>query len=144
MAYKIQWYIENHVLYTTFLGETSIEELRRCLKEINALVDQSDRPLVHVITDVTRLTKPLSLVSTTQAVVGYSPSPRTGWSITVGEQDKLVRFVSDITRQILKLRQRSFKTVEESLAFLKDIDSTIDWSRADTTIFAHAPDVEKK
>lgn len=137
MPHKIRWYIEGEVIYIQNSLETGSEEIQNLLKEINEYIAQSERPLVHIINDLSRVTRPSSLVETAQALKGVRPDPRMGWTIMVGEQDKLVVFMSSIARQLLRLRQRSFKTLPEALDFLHEMDSGIDWSKADDKVFVY-------
>jgi hypothetical protein len=139
MPYSIRWYIEGEVIYIQNRLETSTQELHDLLMDINAYIAQSERPLVHVINDLSQVTKPFSLVEIAQALKGIRPDPRMGWVIMVGEKDKLVKFISSIARQLLHVRQRSYETLEEALDFLRDIDSGLDWSKADAGGVAFVP-----
>jgi len=139
MPHKIGWYIEGEVIYVQNRLETGAEEIHQLLKEINEYIAQSNRPLVHVINDLSQVTRPSSLVETAQALKGVRPDPRMGWTIMIGEQDKLVKFMSSIARQLLRLRQRSFDTLPQALDFLRDIDSGRDWSKADETVLVYEP-----
>ncbi len=141
MAYEFQWYIEGEVLYLQYFGDPKPEELHNFMMEINTYVTQGTRPLVHTIIDVSGVTRASTLVELAQAMRGYKPDARTGWMITVGEQDKLVKFAANVARQLLHMRQRSFPTMQEALDFLRDVDSGIDWSKANDRVLVSRNDL---
>jgi hypothetical protein len=131
MPYNISWYIENAVIYTEFSGEISEVELYEVLKEIEAMARASGRPIIHSISDVSRVTKSLPLPTTVSVTRKIDLSFMSGWSIVVGEKDALIKFVSSIARQLMKLRQRNFDTLSDAIAFLRANDSSIDWDLAE-------------
>lgn len=136
MPYRMGWYIENEVLYAYCATSLSIEEARSLLVDVNGYAARSDRSVVHAIFDLSTITKPLSLSETARAIRGSMAHPRVGWMITVGEQDKLVKFSASVARQLLRIRQHSFPTLAEALAFLKAEDSAIHWERANPDILS--------
>lgn len=136
MPYTMGWYIDKEIVYMKCSTALSVAELHACLTEINGYIALSDRPLVHAIIDLTSLSKPLSLVEAAQAMKGYKAPAQMGWTISVGDQDKVVKFLSSVTAQILKVRQRSYNTLDEALAFLKDMDTTIHWDQANQAVLA--------
>ena len=140
MPYTMGWYIKNEVLFAQCGVSLSVEEAHNLLMDVNANTAQSNHPAVHAIFDLSKIEKPLGLLETAQALRGATAHPRVGWMVTVGEQDKLVKFSSTVARQLLRARQRSFLTIEEAIAFLKDIDSTIDWSQADDSVLDRPED----
>ncbi len=135
MAYKTGWYIEGQITYAQFISPSGVEELRAGLQELDRYAEQGQRPLIHTIVDLSRLEESIGLVKMAQAVKGRKPDPHIGWVIMVGEQNKVIRFTASVVRQILQMRQRSFDTLPEALDFLRDIDSGLDWSRADNHVF---------
>jgi hypothetical protein len=127
----MQWYVDNKILFIQYWGEVTVDDLRRQIELNNRYIDESDAPLVHMIIDVSQITQPASMKDLTAALAGFKPHPRGGWTITVGEKDPLTKFVSYIGRQLFRLRQRSFETFQQAVDFLKFMDTTIDWSKAD-------------
>ncbi len=133
VQFRAEWYIPNQVLYVVAWGEMSKEILTDYLKLISRLIDSTDdsHPLVHVISDFSRIRKQLGLIDTAQVMKSIKPNPKTGWTITIGETSAIAKMVSDIARQMVKVRQRSFDTVEEAIAFLHEVDESLDWSKVD-------------
>lgn len=132
MPYEARWYIENVVIYTEFSGEITEAELYDALKEIEALARTSTRSIIHSINDVSKVTKSLALPTTINVTRKVDFSFMNGWSIVVGEKDALIKFVSSIARQMMKLRQRNFETISDAIDFLKIIDPDIDWDLVET------------
>lgn len=140
MPHKVEWYIENQIIFTRFWGETTLREVLEHGDELDAYFDQSDRPLVHLITDASQVTKGITLKDAAQLAKEGHLHPKSGWSIMVGQKDMLVKFATNVARQLFKMRQRTFDTNEEALAFLKEIDVTIDWSKADPRVVETMPE----
>ncbi len=136
MSYRLGWYIEGQITYVQFTGYPDVKELQTCMNELDVYLEQGQRPLVHSIIDLSHVDESIGLVKMAQAMKGRKPNPHIGWVITVSEQNKVVRFTASVMRQILQMRQRSFDTLPEALDFLRDIDSGLDWNRADNQIFA--------
>ncbi len=136
MPVKTQWYVPEAVIYTQFSGETSIEDMHQYIRDAYRLSDLSNRSLVHVIADSSRVTKGVNIKEVMKTVSSVKPHPKAGWNITIGEKDKLIRFTTDVARQLLHLRTRSFNTIDEALAFLKDIDHSINWTAIDQMVLA--------
>jgi hypothetical protein len=140
MPYTIRWYIDKHVLFVHYRMGSTPEEINAFLNELNSYARECEHPLMHVIMDLAQVIRGSNLVSLAKGFRNYTPHPKIGWVITVGEQNMSVRFSANIARQILRLRQRSCDRMPEALDFLKDIDSTIDWEKADNNALIYRPD----
>jgi len=134
MAVKTRWYIQDAVIYVKFWGETTVDDMRQFIQDAYELSDQSDRSLVHVIADSSRVTKGVNIKDVMKTLSNVKPHPKAGWNITIGEKDKLIRFTTDVARQLLRVRTRSFNTIDEAVTFLKDIDPSIDWDKANKMV----------
>lgn len=139
MAVKTSWYVPDAVIFVQFSGETTVEDMQEYIKDAYILSDQSTRSLVHVIADSSLVTQNLNIKTVMKTLGSVKPHPKAGWNITVGETDKLIKFTTDVARQILRLRTRSFDTLEQATAFLKDIDPSIDWQQVDQTLLTTTP-----
>ncbi len=136
MPVKTQWYVPETVIYVQFWGETTVADMQQYIDDAYRLSDLSSRSLVHVIADTSRVTKGINIKEVMKTVSNVKPHPKAGWNITVGEKDKIIRFTTDVARQLLRLRTRSFNTIDEAVAFLKDIDHSIDWTTVDQKVLA--------
>lgn len=136
MAYTNRWWIPNHIVYTHYSGVQTKEELRACIKEIHSYLDQGEGLRVHVISDMSELQQGLSFVQTVRIAKEFPIHPKNGWSITIGEVSPIIAMVSLLARNVLRLKQANFLSLEEALKFLAEVDPEIDWSRKQVEISA--------
>lgn len=139
MAYSNQWYLPGQILYNRFWGEPTVDELRAALLEQRQMFAASGRPLIHVISDSSAVTRPVPTNESVQVVRELGPSPQSGWTLIVGEKNAVVRLTVSVTRHVLNLRVRYCDTIPQAIAFLKDMDESIDWSLADEGVFTAQP-----
>lgn len=135
MPYSISWYIENEIIYSRFTGETTPEELQEQLADLKRLIASSPRELVHVINDSREVEEALSPKATLDVIRKSGFPERLGWTMVITKQSSLHKMAAALATSLFKIRTRFFDTVDEAQAFLKDIDSTINWEQADTSIF---------
>jgi hypothetical protein len=51
--------------------------------------------------------------------------PNMGWGIAYGSKDPVTKFTAEIIVQLTKVRYRDFKTRQEALAFLAQVDTAL-------------------
>lgn len=129
MPHEISWLIEGEVIYNRNWGAGSEEETRQIIRDVRALVDQSDRPLVHAIIDNREVTATPSLIASAKVVREEPSHPRSGWLISIQVTNPVLHFFTDVAMQMTKQRYRSFHTLPEGLAFLKATDDTVSWDK---------------
>lgn len=140
MPFRMGWYIEPQVIFAQFWGEMTVEDLQHYFEMTNQYAEHSSSPLVHTIADVSQITKPLNMVELASVMKGFRTHEHVGWTITLGEKDPMLRFVSSIARQLLRLRQRTFDSFHEAVDFLKEMDTNIDWNRANPSALINSED----
>jgi hypothetical protein len=111
MPYYTEWYIPGQIVYSRYTGKITTDDIIENVEVMHQLIDSCDRPLVHVVSDMRFAIEGTSLSETVQVVSKIKPHPRGGWTISIGEKDKLMKFVSSVSRQILKVRVRSYDTI---------------------------------
>lgn len=136
MPYTVDWYIENEIIYTRYSSVTTTEELRESLVKSKALMDSSPRPLVHSIIDVGDVVEAVALKDSLSVVREVGTHPRAGWSITIREESMLVKMAAAMGSSLFRLRYRSFSTLDEAIALLKEMDQTISWDKATPSVVA--------
>jgi len=129
MDYKADWYIPDQLVYSLASGDMTGDEIISFIHMVDGLIEKSDYPSVHVITDYSRVQQTIPLVELVKVITQYKVNPRAGWVITVGERDSFFKMLSNIGRQFVKVRQRSFDILEEALIFLKSA-TDVDWGNA--------------
>lgn len=129
MPYEITWLIEGEVIYNRNWGAGTIEETRAIIREFRALLELSDRPFVHYLVDNREVTSSPSLIESTKVVREEPQHPRAGWLIAVQVTNPVLHFFTDVTMQLTKQRYRSFRTIPEAVAFLMQVDDTVNWEK---------------
>ncbi len=120
-----RWFVENKIIITDFIGDISLDDLKSSGMQVMQLLEQSDSPLVHLITNETDL---LSLPSSIKEMSESSPfmkHPQMGWMIMYGSEDRLAKFKAAIVTGIVQTRHRRFLTLQESLEFLVAMDKSL-------------------
>lgn len=140
MVYSIGWFVDKQIVYMRHWGEVPAQEVHTVLQEFNQYAEQSDHPLVHCLIDLADVTKHPSGLEVPKILRGFKPHARSGWTLSIGEKNPLIKFVSTLVRQLSgQHRQRAYDTFEEAFDFLKQADSTIDWSKANYTLLQRQP-----
>ena len=131
MPFSATWYIKDEIIYTRYWGVVSTEDLRNCLLETQALMEQSPRSIIHVISDVGDVTEPVPMKDTMQIVREIGPHPRAGWTVNIREKSNLIKMGAALGSSIFKLRFRAFSTLDQAIAHLKFFDSAISWDKVE-------------
>lgn len=129
MPYYATWLIEDEVIFYHYYGKITSIELKQSLFDLNKMIDFSTRVFVHVISDVGDVSESLSLAETMSVVNECTPHPRVGWTITMREPSRFIKFISSISRQLLNYRSRSVNTLEEAFNHLEYMDPTLSWEK---------------
>jgi hypothetical protein len=127
VPYTHWWEVDKHVLYVSYSGEITADELLTAMKELEA----NGGPFVNIISDVTNVSRQPALPEIMTVMRQFERSEHMGWSINVGDSHGILRFTTNIAGQYLGQRMRSFDTVEEAMAFLREVDPSIEWDAED-------------
>ena len=121
------WYVQDRVIYHRPVGVETIEIVQQNNDDLVKLLDKGI-PLVHVIVDARYLTKfPTSILKLSKAT-SFLSHPSIGWVITISN-NPLVTFLGGMLPQLGSLtRYRVVSELDSALTFLKEQDSTLDWS----------------
>ncbi len=128
MPYTIWWEVEGHILYASYSGDVTVDELTAAMKDLDVEMTSHGGPFVNMITDMRNVQRQPSLTEVLGVIRQFETSEQLGWSLNVGDSNPLLRFMTTIAGQLMHQRMRSFDTPEEALAFLKENDPSIDWS----------------
>jgi hypothetical protein len=101
-----------------------------CANMLNFMSAAPNVPLYHHIIHLLAVERvPISfsglLPPATRELMSH---PRTGWLLIISTNKAFV-FITDAMLQMAKIRHRHFPTLEAAIAFLKEVDSTLDWSQ---------------
>jgi hypothetical protein len=134
MPFKIHWYVPEQIIICRYWDNISEEDLHLSLDEMDQLVDQSPRDFIHAISDMREVTEHVNAGIVMKYMRDRGVHPRSGWAITVGNQNSLLRFMYNVIKNFTRLRLHGCTTMEEALAFLRERDDTIDWNAISTEI----------
>ncbi|MEO0564817.1 MAG: hypothetical protein AAF125_22110 [Chloroflexota bacterium] len=124
MPIKLNWLIEGVLAEQVFTGDVTLEDVEWLAESMIPLMDSSDRPLVHVIADVTEMTSLTKSVAGLQRVLKPVLShPKYGWLVVYGMENKIIRFVFQLVTAPQQVRTRLFGSREECVTFLKTVDA---------------------
>ena len=125
MAYRISWFVPGSVVYVALRGKTTAEELRAETSQLIALLDEGEAPLVHLLLDATLLEQfPANVEVLNSAMVDGFRHPILGWTILITES-RMVKYLGAMVTGLSNARYRAFESLEDGLAFLNEIDSTL-------------------
>lgn len=132
--YSVDWYIENEIIYVHYTDGLTIEGLRESIMATQALIESSPRPLVHIINDVGDVTDPISPKDSLDVIRDVGTHPRAGWTIILRESSFLLKLGIAFGTSVFKMRNRTFNTMEETEAFLKEMDDTLSWDKVNKSV----------
>lgn len=126
MPIEITWLVEGRVLYDQITGSPSIDEFRAGGRRLGELMTREDGQLVHILLDISAMKRmPTQIGGMSEASRPFMAHPNAGWIIAFGSSDRMVNLIGTIVSQIFRSRFRFFRSLEESLRFLQEQDSTL-------------------
>ena len=135
MAYSIDWYVENQVIYTRMVGEITPQEFRTLLQTSALMIDEVEVGEVHIINDVSQLGKLPNFVQLIQAIPRL-PQPQMGWMLIVGITTPIKRFWGEAFARVAPIKYKRVDKLEQALAFLQKQDANIAWKYANPPLLA--------
>ena len=130
----MDWYIKDRIIVYRPSGEQTIEIVQRSNERLLKLLDKGNES-VHIFLDARYITKvPTSLLKLSNAT-SFLRHPSIGWVITISN-NALITFLGGMLPQLGSLsRYRVVSEPANGLTFLKEQDSTLDWSNANDQLF---------
>jgi hypothetical protein len=123
MPFETSWCLPNKVIYVKATGAIQDIELEALDDEINQMLDSATADTVHFLYDPSEQTSPPRL----QALGAMtSPRhPRYGWFVMCADQNKAINLAGTYYSSNANLRNRFFSNMEDTLAFLCEIDREV-------------------
>lgn len=135
MAYNIDWYVENQVIYARMAGEVTPQEFRTLLQNSVLMIDDVEVGEVHLIYDFSRLEHLQNFGQIIQAIP-KTPQAKMGWMIIVGDSTPIKRFWSEAFARVAPIKYKHLDKLEQAMAFLQRQDSNIVWKFANPLLLA--------
>ena len=129
MPHKIQWLVQDRVIYSEFEGVISGEELQAFIGEVRGLVAEGT-PMVDHISNSLQLERVTFSLATAQSLASaVDMIKEIGWQVDIN-QNTINKMFAGITSQFARVRFRTFATYDEAIIFLQHNDDTLaglDW-----------------
>lgn len=123
MAFQIMWVVPQRLIRLELTGDITIEESAEFDQMLIEHLDSGIAP-VHVILDFSSVASiplnPKAIISAQQ----FMKHPNLGWGMIVG-MSRIIRFLSAIIFQAVKVNFLLFESYEEAQAFLCKNDASI-------------------
>jgi hypothetical protein len=126
MSIQVQWYIPGRVLYATYQGHATVEEITQAYTYMAQLIDQEGRPpYVHAIHEAVKLQSiPTNLVKLQGAIRPLLSHPQFGWGVIISENDYF-KFAGVVISQVARTRVRYVGTHDQAVRFVQEVDQTL-------------------
>jgi hypothetical protein len=127
MSTQQKWYLNNRIVFVEFAGELSVDDIVEALETSINYVERSDAQPVHFLHDWTQLKKfPTNILQIRrQSDIRLSDRAKLGWMVAYGNDNRLMRYISQTVTYLFDIRFRMFSTREEALRFLHKMDDTL-------------------
>lgn len=121
MPIEVSWYLADHILWTQYSGEVTLDEVRTSYRELVRLSAESPETVIHTLVDVRKATKlPLNLGAFQKIVREEVPQVQQsvpGWVILIGD-NQFFSFMATVINSVMKTRFRHVTTLEDGLRII--------------------------
>lgn len=127
MSARVAWLSENQVLHQQFYGQLVLKDMTDVVIRAQALVAAAPRT-VHLLADTRYLDKFPTNLAVLRRAVAVPSSANLGWVVYVHNDNSLLKFFGGALSQFgsTRVRFRIFDNYAAALAFLVEMDSTLD------------------
>lgn len=126
MPATVQWYIKDHVLYTTYSGKLTVEDFEYATAEMLRMMEKSPAGTVHALVDCHGITKfPPNFLTVARALQPLSEHRKTGWGIAFGTEDSFMRYTVNMIGNLMKNNSRMVDTKNDAVQFLHEVDPSL-------------------
>ncbi len=124
MAYDIAWYQERRIIFSTFLGIITLDDLSAWSKSMVDYLYAGEKP-VHLILDTTHVTKIPTQAAAIQKHVTYIYHPHLAWNIVIGGSATVNMVIHGMTG-MSNARFAIAATLTEAVAILARSDRSLE------------------
>lgn len=129
MPFEVAWYIEKRVIKFHLYGDLTLADFNEVVSPVYAMIEAGDPP-VHIISDEHDVGKlPTLDLKEFVAALPYMSHPKLGW---ITPYSRILTPIAGLLTHYLthhyQVRYRRFPSEEEAVAYLKAIDTTLDFS----------------
>lgn len=122
MPYEISWYDPSRIIVLKGSASISDADIQDADNKIHSLLTSSSKDRVHVIIDDAQVER-MPGVSTTMKLKALE-HPKMGWTVLVGQNDKVNRMMYTITCHLRGLPLYFADSLEEAVTFLAKTEAS--------------------
>lgn len=134
MPYTVDWVIHKRVLYSRVWGQHTQDDMRQSDQDLKMFLADGI-PLIHLIMDAREMESMPTSLGTIQSTISTIKDPAYGWVVAIGTTNPVTKFMGLMIAKLFRLRFRRVETLKDGLQFLSQMDQTLDWNTADTSVF---------
>ena len=123
MPVEVSWYIEDRIIYSSYSGNVTIDDVRKGTQAVKKLAYEGT-PLVHNIADMLEIDTFPKNIRQIRSVIEQLDNNILGWTLIINH-NKLLRFIVSSISQLAKARFRIFESGDEALDFLYRMDTSL-------------------
>jgi hypothetical protein len=126
MPYKIFWQSEPNVVYFEIIGAFNEDEMYEACYEIRDKFLETNHGPIHILVDPRAVdSHPRGLHAIRDASQIYSNHPNLGWMVFIGIENPITKFLTNVAFQVVRQQFKTVKTLEDALAVLQRVDSSL-------------------
>lgn len=123
MAYSVSWHVHSRILLLKLEGELTSQESEE-ISNINVQRFDAGIEPVHLIIDISALTKFPTDIRQTSSLARYLRHKKLGWVVVVGT-NTMINFLSSLLSQLTGFDYAKRDTIKDAVAFLEKQDDTL-------------------
>ena len=123
MPTQSSWYLQDRIVLVRSIGNMTTDEMLaddRTL--VNNFLNKTSAEKVHIIFDNTKTTGSPPIWAFRK--LKFHKHPKAGWTVAFGG-NKFINFMATIAAQLSNRHLRLFSTLNECLAYLKQVDESL-------------------
>jgi hypothetical protein len=133
MPYEINWYIPEKIIFVHLWGVHTLEETVQLSTDILERITTGNDE-VHVVIDGRELEEvPNDLNAVLNSLNGMR-HPKVGCVVNVGDHNIFIQFMMRAVTRIMSINYRLVKKLPQAFEFVKQNDTSIDWSQANQDV----------
>ncbi len=126
MSFRLSWAVEHRIILCQYIGHITLETVNEAARKAVPMVENGQQP-IHFIMDVQEMSGLHYGVQEGASRQFPFDIHSIGWIVYVGSRENaFYQFMATALAQYHGLRMRWFETMQEALAFLKDVDFSLD------------------
>ncbi|MEO1289451.1 MAG: hypothetical protein AAFV93_16935 [Chloroflexota bacterium] len=121
MSIQVGWYIPNKVNYMKVNGKVSDKTFIEAANFRADLANSSSEETVHLIVDASESEFNINI----SAYNDFKLPDNNGWTIVVGNYNRVARFAGTVVMQLVKQELRFVDSIDEAMATLVKVDASV-------------------